>query len=69
MEDLAITKDAEKAFGNRDTIAIAAGYQPNQSLYRELKGKVRELYLIADSKEPRSIFEAIHEGFQAALSI
>ena len=69
MEGLAITKDAEKAFGNRDTIAIAAGYQPNQSLYGELKGKVRELYLIGDSREPKSILEAIHEGFQAAISL
>ena len=68
-EGLVITKDGEKQLLEADTIVSAVGYQPNQSLHKELEGKVSELYLIGDCKEPRSIFEAIHEGFQIALSV
>ena len=52
-----------------DTIVLATGARPNQELYRELSGKVSEIYLVGDCVEPRRIFEAIAEGFDAGRAI
>jgi 2,4-dienoyl-CoA reductase (NADPH2) len=52
-----------------DTVINACGYKPNRELYQDLYGEVSELYLIGDSKEPRSAAEAIEEGLVAALQI
>ena len=51
-----------------DTIVLAAGTLPNRELYEALKGKF-EVKLAGDSSEPRSIREAIHEGFEAGFDI
>lgn len=34
-----------------------------------LQGKVPEIHLIGDCREPHLILEAIHEGFRTALTI
>jgi NADPH-dependent 2,4-dienoyl-CoA reductase/sulfur reductase-like enzyme len=46
-----------------DTVVIATGSSANRRLAEELEGIVPELYLVGDCREPRRIFEAIHEGF------
>ena len=52
-----------------DTIVLATGATPNQELYRQLSGKVPEIYLVGDCVEPRHIVEAIAEGFLASQAI
>jgi NADPH-dependent 2,4-dienoyl-CoA reductase/sulfur reductase-like enzyme len=52
-----------------DTVVSATGLSPNQEIAKKLKNKVRELYCIGDSVEPRTILEAIHEGFAIGLKI
>lgn len=52
-----------------DTIAVAVGFKPEQGLYRALTGKVRELYLIGDSREPRNIMGAIWDAYEVGRNI
>jgi mycofactocin system FadH/OYE family oxidoreductase 2 len=45
-----------------DTIVLAMGRVANDELYKELKGRVKELYRAGDCVAPRSIELAIREG-------
>lgn len=52
-----------------DTVVIAAGVKPNNKLYEDLKGKIKELRIIGDAKRPRMAIQALEEGFKAAMKI
>ncbi|MHA1278684.1 MAG: oxidoreductase [Candidatus Helarchaeota archaeon] len=52
-----------------DTVVIATGAKANDTLYKELKGKVKDVRIIGDAKRPRKAIEALEEGFKAALRI
>ena len=52
-----------------DTVVLALGGEANYGLYRELKGKVKELYAIGDCLGPRSWEPAIYEGFSVGVSL
>lgn len=58
-----IDKDGKTQFAEADFIVLARGMIANNNLYEELKGKVPELYLVGDCVRPRTILEAMHEGF------
>ena len=45
-----------------DNVVLVMGKQPNDALYVELKGKVREIYRVGDCVAPRRITDAIYEG-------
>jgi 2-enoate reductase len=62
-------KGAHEQTLKTDTIVMARGLIANKELYKELEGTVQELYVIGDSKEPRRIWEAIHEGFHIGREI
>ena len=49
-----------------DTIVLACGYKPNNELVKELSDLDCEVITIGDSKAPRKIFHAVHEGYHAA---
>jgi 2,4-dienoyl-CoA reductase (NADPH2) len=51
-----------------DSVVLAVGAEP-VSWLAEALGEEREVVLIGDAKAPRRAFEAIHEGFQAAMEI
>jgi len=50
-------------------IVFAMGTQPNRALFDALSGKVQELFLIGDAREPRKIFHAVYEGALAATQV
>ncbi|MGI6037535.1 MAG: FAD-dependent oxidoreductase [Limnochordia bacterium] len=52
-----------------ETVILALGSQPIRDLVAPLAGKVSELYLIGDARQPRRILEAAYEGMAAAYSI
>jgi 2-enoate reductase len=52
-----------------DKVALAVGLISKAELYRELKGKVRETYLIGDCVEPRRIGEATREAYLVGSTI
>jgi 2,4-dienoyl-CoA reductase-like NADH-dependent reductase (Old Yellow Enzyme family)/thioredoxin reductase len=57
----------EKIIG--DQIIVAMGAKPINELADSLKNKVPEVYVIGDAKEPRTMFEATHEGAEIARMI
>ena len=50
-----------------DTVIIAVGSRPVDSLTREIDPGMTDLITIGDAKEPRKIGDAVREGFDAAL--
>ncbi|GAI56383.1 unnamed protein product, partial [marine sediment metagenome] len=69
-EGLVVSTEAgQKQVLAADTIVLATGATPNQELYRELAGKVSEIYLVGDCVEPRRILEATAEGFLVSQAI
>lgn len=63
----------DKKFGRKtvegfDSVVIAILHKNDDHLFRELEGKVAELYIIGDAKEPRLIKEAVAEGDAVARS-
>ena len=52
-----------------DTVVLAVGAKPENSLLGGLEGKVPEMYAIGDCLSPRKMIEAIHEGYETALKI
>ena len=53
-----------------DTIVLALGSErPNDTIYKSLEGKVSELYLIGDARQPREIVDAVYEGQEIAIKL
>jgi 2,4-dienoyl-CoA reductase-like NADH-dependent reductase (Old Yellow Enzyme family)/thioredoxin reductase len=65
---IVINKEGKEQAIKADTVVLARGLTPRNKLYEALLGKVPELYNIGDSKEPRVIMNAVHEGFYAGFT-
>ncbi|MDH5364355.1 MAG: hypothetical protein OEZ07_04295 [Dehalococcoidia bacterium] len=63
------TREGERKTIEADTIVLAAGSTPDKKLYQETKGKVSNTYLAGDCVEPRTIRDAIAEGYRIGLEI
>jgi len=63
------TRDGEERTIAADTVVLAAGAVPDAALYEAVKGKVAEVYRIGDCAEPRTIRDAISEGFRTGQKI
>ena len=57
-------KDGRRSTLEADTVVFATGFEPNDTLFKALKGKVPELYSIGDCVVPRKATDAISEGFR-----
>ncbi len=66
-----LVKDTERSHLRADSIVLAAGYRPDQSLLEPLSERQGgpEVYTIGDCVEPRKALEAIHEGFEIGQRI
>ncbi|EFK07533.1 putative NADH oxidase [delta proteobacterium NaphS2] len=56
------------AFFEADSIVLASGYRPENSLAEELTGKI-PVYNVGDSNTPSNVKDAIREGFLAGTAI
>jgi 2,4-dienoyl-CoA reductase-like NADH-dependent reductase (Old Yellow Enzyme family)/thioredoxin reductase len=63
------TAEGKKEAIPADTIIIAVGYKANDRLYKDLEGKVPEIYCIGNSSEPRRILDATSEGYRTGLAL
>ncbi|MFX1365586.1 MAG: FAD-dependent oxidoreductase [Promethearchaeota archaeon] len=56
---------------NVDTFILATGVKSNTDLYEKIKSTNPsfKLFNIGDSKEPRTMLEAVHEGFEVAYNL
>jgi 2,4-dienoyl-CoA reductase (NADPH2) len=52
-----------------DTVVLALGASSNTDLAKSLADSGIEMRSIGDAREPRTIFEAVHEGFLAAREL
>jgi len=53
-----------------DTIVLALGSEkPNDTIYKNLEGKVPELYVIGDARQPREIVDAVYEAEEIAIKL
>jgi len=55
---------AEGRIEGVDTVVAAMGGKANDSLYRSLKGKVKDLYAVGDCVQPRLIPQATLDGLR-----
>ncbi|MFX1374860.1 MAG: FAD-dependent oxidoreductase [Promethearchaeota archaeon] len=64
-------KDKAEYLSGIDTFILATGVKSNTDLYDKVKesNPSYKIYMIGDSKEPRTFMEAIHEGFQTAYNL
>ena len=53
-----------------DTIVLALGSErPNDAVYKNLEGKVSDLHVIGDARQPREIVDAVYEGQEIAIKL
>jgi len=62
-------KDGQEMSLPADTVILAGPLQPNQSLVRDLEYFCDELYAVGDAMTPRSLYNAIHEGYKIGTRI
>jgi 2,4-dienoyl-CoA reductase (NADPH2) len=63
------TKEGKRLTIQADSIIPALPLMPNTDLLKSLKGRVSEIYLIGDCREPRLIPDAIADGWKIANTI
>lgn len=68
-DGLVIMQNGQKRLLPADTIVVAAGGEPEDSLYRALTGKAIELYHIGNAKQVRNCLSAVYEGAETARVI
>jgi mycofactocin system FadH/OYE family oxidoreductase 2 len=59
----------EREIDGVDTVVIAGCKQADDGLFRSLKSSVGELYAVGDCVAPRTILEAIREGYLAGRAV
>ena len=52
-----------------DTLVLALGAKSRAEIVDELKGLAEEVHVVGDAVKPRIIYDAVHEGFEAAMEI
>ncbi|MHA2399205.1 MAG: FAD-dependent oxidoreductase [Promethearchaeota archaeon] len=64
-------EDKTHTMDDVDTFILATGVKSNTDLYEKVKATnpSYKLFNIGDSKEPRTMMEAIHEGFETAYNL
>jgi len=64
-----VTTNQEDTLHGVDTVILAFYHQANESLYYQLKGRIKELYRVGDCVAPRKVEDAIREGWEIGLKI
>jgi len=59
----------EETIRGMDTVVLALGAKALDELSQKVSGKVPEVYVIGDAKEPRKALQAIAEGAELARTI
>ncbi len=63
-------RQGERVEIKADTVVLSAGMRSDRSLFDELtKATNLQVYAIGDCDQPRMIYEAIHEGFEAVFGL
>jgi 2,4-dienoyl-CoA reductase (NADPH2) len=68
-EGVKIRKGEEEAFLPADSVILATGARPLDTLSASLGDLVPEVYTIGDAVQPRNALEAVREGFLTGLKM
>jgi 2-enoate reductase len=68
-EAVIIRKDLSRDVLPADSIVVAAGLSPEQGLFRALRGRHHDLYLIGDARTAKNIMNAIWDAYEVARAI
>jgi 2,4-dienoyl-CoA reductase-like NADH-dependent reductase (Old Yellow Enzyme family)/thioredoxin reductase len=52
-----------------DTVILSLGFKPRTEVVNEFKGLTADIHVIGDCVKPRTIKEAVHDGFNVAVEI
>ncbi len=63
------SKSGEQRVLKADTVALCTGLAPRTALAESFKGLANEVYTVGDCVSPRKVYQAVHEGFQAAIKL
>ena len=66
---LVTTGEGEKQRIPADSVILAVGYKPNDTLFRAIEGSFSNVHYIGDAISPQRIREAINAGYRAGLSL
>lgn len=58
--------EGERQYIDADSIVLAMGFRPTDTLAKELTAKGMEVVVIGDALKPRKVLDAVWEGFHAA---
>jgi NADH dehydrogenase FAD-containing subunit len=64
-----VVRKGTPEFITGDAIILAVGLKANPEILESFRGLVPEIYSIGDGLEPRTIKEAIEEGFAVGVKI
>jgi NADH dehydrogenase FAD-containing subunit len=64
-----VDKKGSKRDLKADTAILALGAVANERLAKDLAGGLPEIHIIGDCRSPRTIRDAVHEGFHCANHI
>ena len=64
-----INRSFHKSALQAGAVVIAMGLECDQTLFRSLMGKIPNVYLIGDAKQPRNIMYAIWDAYEVARNI
>jgi 2-enoate reductase len=52
-----------------DNIVAAVGLEPERELYQNLQGKISNLYIIGDSRNPQNVMNAVWDAYEVGRMI
>jgi len=52
-----------------DTVVYSTCNSPEDGLYKSLKGKVKEVFVVGDAWAPRNAMDAIRQAFDVAIYV
>ena len=68
-EGVSIIRDGQEEAIGADNVVLALGIRPVNELAGQLKGKVAEIHVIGDAREPQTAWHAVREGSDLARKI
>jgi 2-enoate reductase len=69
LEDGTIFLNNQRSFPSPDKIITAVGLKSERELYRSLQGKISNLYLIGDSRNPQNLMTAVWDAYEVGRMI
>jgi len=64
-----VITNAERQIEGIDTVVVCTDEKPDDALYRSLKGKVKELYLVGQALAPRRLLDSIADAYVTARAL